>query len=208
MGKKKNNKAKEVKEFVMEGLKEIAEEVIQEKQDKSKGKSNVMKNSEDNNTGKQGKKVFEENNVDEKKILKAKKQKNQEKETGESKSKEQNVEEEKEAETNEDSENEESNEIEEKILRVFLLKKRIKETKEEDTHNNQVEVDVTKVVAKDTIDEAEGNKDKNPETDLKIQYSSTSLIHPILLQEEREEEGQGEKGDNMLIQKDRLIVIL
>ncbi|XP_047306174.1 uncharacterized protein LOC124909547 [Impatiens glandulifera] len=81
---------------------------------------------------------------DEQKILKDQEAKNQEKETKEFKSKEKNVEEEKEAETKEDSTNEEK----------------------EDTQNNQVEVDVTKFVVEDTIDEAEGSNYKNPKTDL------------------------------------------
>ncbi|XP_047319258.1 G-type lectin S-receptor-like serine/threonine-protein kinase LECRK3 [Impatiens glandulifera] len=101
------------------------------------------------------------------------------------------MEEEKEAKTKEDSKNKENNEIEEKILREILLKKRIKvvmkqrmkkmkevdsqmsqaviqETKEEDTQNKQAEVDVTKTIAEDTIDEVEGSKNKNLETDLEI----------------------------------------
>ncbi|XP_047323068.1 uncharacterized protein LOC124926805 [Impatiens glandulifera] len=45
MRKKKSNKAKEVKELVMEDLKEIVEEDNQEKQDKNEGKSNVVENS-------------------------------------------------------------------------------------------------------------------------------------------------------------------
>ncbi|XP_047326498.1 uncharacterized protein LOC124930185 [Impatiens glandulifera] len=137
---------------------------------------------------------------DEQKILKDQEAKNQEKEIRESESKEKNVEKEKEEETKEDSENEESNDIEEKILRGFLLKKRIKvamkqkmkkmkevdfqtiqavihETIEENTQNNQAEVDVTKVVVEDTIDEAEGSKDKNPKTDLEIQVENKSLSY-------------------------------
>ncbi|XP_047334156.1 protein PXR1-like [Impatiens glandulifera] len=168
MRKKKNNKAKEVKEFVMEGLKEIAKEVVFEE--------NNQENKE--RRKKSGSTKCAQTMEDEQKILKGQEtKKNQEKETRESKSKKQNVEEEN------------------------------KETIEEDTQNNQAEVDVTKAVVEDIIDESERNKDKNSETDLEIQVQNNKFI-PLLFQKRREEKGQGENEDNLLIQQSRLFVLL